>query len=106
MNLSDVETGCWIDGSHMSSFDFSALVIEMAHEYGFELEWEAFVADVDWMKDPDDDFDREQDILDSIDWTYEDAIEYLNDNTREGLVWVVEDQSLFLMTEEDADASQ
>lgn len=103
MNLSDVETGCWIDGSHMSSFDFSALVIEMAHEYGFELEWEAFVADVDWMKDPDDDFDREQDILDSIDWTYEDAIEYLNDNTREGLVWVVRDQSLYLMTFEEAD---
>jgi hypothetical protein len=103
MNLSDAETGCYIDGSHMSSFDFSAAVIEFAHDFGFEMEWEAFVADVDWMKDPDDDFDREQDILDSIDWTYEDALEYLNTNTREGLVWVVREQSLYLMTFEEAD---
>jgi len=88
----------------MSSFDFAALVIEMAHEYGFELEWEAFVRDVAWMHGDETDDERLSDILDSVDWTYEDALGYLNDNTREGLVWVVEDQSLFLMTEEDADA--
>jgi hypothetical protein len=46
------------------------------------------------------------DVLDAIDWTYQDALDYLNDNTRDGLVWEVRDQSLFLMTEEDADASQ
>jgi len=104
MNLTDAETGCYIDCTHRSNFDFMCLVIELAHDYGFEMEWEDFVADVDWMKNPDDDFDREQDILDALDWTFEDALEYLNTNTREGLYWEVIDQSLYLT--EDADASQ
>ena len=103
MNLSDVETGCYIDGSHMSSFDFSAAVIEFAHDFGFELEWEAFLRDVEWMNGDETDDERLSDILDAIDWTYEDALEYLNTNTREGLVWVVREQSLYLMTFEEAD---
>jgi hypothetical protein len=105
MNLSDVETGCYIDGSHMSSFDFTALVIEMAHDYGFEMEWDQFVKDVEWMRTPNPDDAQEEaaEILDALDWTYEDAIEYLNTNTREGLVWVVREQSLYLMTFEEAD---
>lgn len=97
-----VETGCYIDGSHRGSFDFACLVIEMAHEYGFELEWEAFLRDVEWMNGDETDDERLSDILDAIDWTYEDALEYLQTNTRPGLVWVVEDQSLFLVEDEDA----
>jgi hypothetical protein len=50
------------------------------------------------------DDDEIQEIFDAIDWTYEDALEYLNTNTREGLYWEVIDQSLYLT--EDADASQ
>jgi hypothetical protein len=103
MNLSDVETGCYIDGSHMSSFDFTAAVIEFAHDHGFELEYDQFVKDVNDIRDDlltDDDI---YDVMDALDWTYEDALDYLNTNTRPGLVWVVEDQSLFLMTEEEAD---
>jgi len=105
MNLTDVETGCYIDGSHMSSFDFTALVIEMAHDYGFEMEWDQFVKDVEWMRTPNPDDAQEEaaEILDALDWTYEDALEYLNTNTREGLVWVVREQSLYLMTFEEAD---
>ena len=102
MNLSDAETGCYIDGSHMSSFDFAALVIEMAHEYGFELEWEAFLKDVEWMNGDETDDERLSEILDAVDWTYEDAIEYLNANTREGFYWEVQDQSLFLVEVPDA----
>jgi hypothetical protein len=102
-NTVPVETGCYIDGSHRSSFDFSALVIEMAHEYGFELEWEAFVRDVAWMNGDETDDERLSDILDAVDWTFEDAIDYLNTNTRPGLVWVVRDQGLYLMTFEEAD---
>jgi hypothetical protein len=98
-----VETGCYIDGSHMSSFDFAALVIEMAHEYGFELEWEAFLKDVEWMNGDETDDERLSEILDAVDWTYEDAIDYLNDNTRPGFVWVVREQALFLMDEDEAD---
>ena len=103
MNLSDAETGCYIDGSHMSSFDFSAAVIEFAHDFGFELEWEAFLRDVEWMNGDETDDERLSDILDAIDWTYEDALDYLNTNTRPGFVWVVRDQSLYLMTYDEAD---
>ena len=106
MNLSNAETGCYIDGSHRSSLEFMCLVIEMAHDYGFELDWDQFVADMNWLSSDEVDEDRHYEILDAIDWTYEDAIEYLNTNTRPGFVWVSEDQSLFLMTEEDANASQ
>ena len=108
MNLSDAETGCWIDGSHRSNFDFMCMVIEMAESYGFEMDFDQFVKDVEWMRTPnaDDAQDKAAEILDALDWTYEDALDYLNTNTRPGFVWVVEDQSLFLMTEEDADASQ
>jgi len=98
-----IETGCWIDGSHMSSFDFTALVIEMAHEYGFELEWDQFVKDVTDLRNGDVDDEWLMDVLNALDWTYEDALDYLNDNTRPGYVWVVRDQSLFLMDEDEAD---
>jgi hypothetical protein len=108
MNLSDAETGCYIDGSRRDVVEFSLLVIELAHDYGFELDWDRFVKDAANLREPgyvmDD--DEIQEIFDAIDWTYEDAIDYLNTNTRPGFVWVVEDQSLFLMTEDDADASQ
>lgn len=103
MNLTDVETGCYIDGSHMGSFDFACLVIEMAHEYGFEMDFDQFVKDVHGIRDDiftDDDI---YDIMDALDWTYQDALDYLNDNTRPGLVWVVREQALLLMDEDEAD---
>jgi hypothetical protein len=104
MNLTDAATGCWIDGSHRSSLEFTALVIELAHDYGFELEWDQFVEDMQKLESGEyEGSDDEIEIMDALDWTYDDAIEYLNDNTRQGLCWVVRDQSLFLMTEEDAE---
>jgi hypothetical protein len=103
MNLSDVETGCYIDGSHMSSFDFSAAVIEFAHDHGFELDWDVFLVDTEQFRagEISDEFIPE--VLVALDWTYEDAIDYLNTNTREPLVWVVRDQSLYLMSYDEAD---
>lgn len=106
MNLTDAETGCYIDCTHRSNFDFMCLVIELAHDYGFEMEWETFIKDVEWMRTPNS-YDAQEEaaeILDALDWTFEDALEYLNTNTREGLYWEVIDQSLYLT--EDADASQ
>jgi hypothetical protein len=103
MNLSDVETGCYIDGSHRSSLEFTALVIELAHDYGFELDWDQFVADMNWLESDEVDHERHFDIIGALDWTYEDALGYLNTNPREGLVWVVREQSLYLMTFEEAD---
>ena len=97
------ETGCYIDGSHRSSFDFAALVIEMAHDYGFDMDFDQFVKDVQNMNNDDYDMDTEEfeDILDTLDWTYYQALDYLNDNTREGLYWEVRDQSLYLVEDED-----
>jgi len=95
------ETGCYIDGSHRSSIDFTALVIEMAHDYGFELEYDQFVKDVTDLRNGDVDDEWLMDVLNALDWTYEDALEYLNDNTREGLYWEVIDQSLYLTEAED-----
>ena len=94
--LSDVEVGCYIDGSHMNSIDFTLAVIDLAVEHGFEIDHEQYRKDIDWMNSEVDDEDIYLDILNALDWTYEDAIGYLNDNTREGFVWTVEDQSLFL----------
>ena len=103
MNKADVETGCYIDGSHMSSFDFAVAVIEVAHDHGFEIEYDQFVKDIQEYRNGDLDDDTVYEILDSVDWTYEDALDYLNDNTRPGLVWVVREQGLILMDEDEAD---
>jgi hypothetical protein len=91
MSKIPVETGCYIDGSHRDSIEFSLLVIEMAHDYGFELEWEpGYMMEEDELNE----------ILDAIDWTYDDALDYLNTNTRDGFYWEVIDQSLYLVEEE------
>ena len=98
--------GCVIDGSHMNSFDFITAVIDLAVDAGFEIDREQYGADLEAYKNDGLDEDTLLSVLDALDWTYEDALEYIQSSTRPGLVWVVEDQSLFLMTEEDADASQ
>jgi len=97
------ETGCYIDGSHRSSIDFTALVIEMAHDYGFDMEFDKFVKDMRHLNDDDYAMDTEEldEILDALDWTYYQALDYLNDNTHEGLYWEVIDQSLYLTEAED-----
>lgn len=101
----ETETGCWIDGSHMSSLYFATRVIDLAHDYGFELDYGQFMTDVELLERGELG-DAEFEVMDAIDWTYEDALEYLNKQCREGLYFVVHEQSLFLMTEEEADASE
>ena len=90
----NVEIGCIIDGSHMRTTDFLVEVIRFAVDVGFEIDVEQFDKDVENMDNLDD--DELLDVMDSLDWTYEDALSYLNDNVREGYCWSVEDQSLFL----------
>ena len=103
MNLSDAETGCYIDGSHMDNIQFTLCVIELAHNYGFELDWEQFIKDVtalgaaEAMMEEDELFE----ILNALDWTYDDALDYLNDTAPDGMYWEVEDSSLFLMEAKD-----
>jgi hypothetical protein len=99
------ETGCYIDGSHRGNIEFMLLVIEMAHDYGFELDWDTFTKDSAALLDSKVMMEKDEldELMVVLDWTYEDALDYLNDNTREGLVWVVRDQSLYLMTYDEAD---
>ncbi len=96
-----MEIGCIIDGSHIRTQDFQIEVIRFAVDVGFEIDIVQFDKDVEWLNEPHsiDELDEDQtllDILDALDWTYEDALSYLNDNVREGYCWSVEDQSLYL----------
>ena len=89
-------TGCVIDGSHMSSMDFAIAVIDLAVDAGFEIDREQYGADVEAYKNDGLDEDTLSEVLDALDWTYEDALEYLNSGLSEGLCYTVDDQSLFL----------
>ena len=89
-------TGCVIDGSHMSNFDFITAVIDLAIDSGFELDEETYRKDVDDMRNGKVNDEWLMDVLDSLDWTYEDALEFLNSKLPEGLCYTVDDQSLFL----------
>ena len=92
-------TGCVIDGSHMSSIDFTLAVIDLAVDAGFEIDQEQYRKDVEWLNDTGDNHttdDPYYEIMDALDWTYEDALEYLNSKLPDGLCYTVDDQSLFL----------
>ena len=93
------EMGCVIDGSHMSSIDFTIAVIDYAIDRGFEIDQEQYRKDVEWLNDTGDNHttdDPYYEIMDALDWTYEDALEYLNSITPADYFYNVEDQSLFL----------
>ena len=95
------EMGCVIDGSHMSNFDFMVAVIRYAADRGFELDQAAMDEDILWLEEykfgmREHDEATHLDILESLDWTYEDALEYLNSTTPAEYFYLVEDQSLFL----------
>ena len=89
-------TGCVIDGSHMSNFDFITAVIDLAIDSGFELDEETYRKDVDDMRNGKVNDEWLMDVLDSLDWTYEDALEFLNSKLPEGLCYTVDDQCLIL----------
>jgi hypothetical protein len=94
-------TGCVIDGSHMSNFDFITAVIDLAVGYGFEIDEEQYASDIAAFNNETLDEDTFYSVLDALDWTYEDALEYLNGKLPEGLCYTVEDQSLFLEEVDD-----
>jgi hypothetical protein len=80
----------------MNSFDFITAVIDLAVDAGFEIDEAQYREDIEWMKSEEDDEDRLLSILDALDWTYEDALEFLNSKLPEGLCYTVDEQSLFL----------
>ena len=89
-------TGCVIDGSHMNSIDFTLAVIDLAVDAGFEIDHEQYRKDIDWMNSEVDDEDIYLDILNALDWTYEDALDFLNSKLPDGLYYTVDDQCLIL----------
>lgn len=96
-----METGCYIDGSHIRSDDFAVAVIDLAIDRGFEIDMDAYKADVEHLHDDTYDSDDLFIIQDALDWTYQEAIDFLNETAPDNLMWTVEDQSLFLEESED-----
>ena len=89
-------TGCVIDGSHMNSIDFTLAVIDLAVDAGFEIDREQYGADVEAYKNDGLDEDTLYEVLDALDWTYEDALDFLNSGLPDNLYYTVDEQSLFL----------
>lgn len=89
-------TGCVIDGSHMNYFDFAVAVIDLAVDAGFEIDREQYGADVEAFRNDGLDEDTLDEVLESLDWTYYDALDFLNSKLPEGLCYTVDDQCLFL----------
>ena len=89
-------TGCVLDGSHMNSIDFTIAVIDLAVDSGFEIDREQYGADVEAYKNEGLDEDTLYEVLDALDWTYEDALEYLNRGLPDNLCYTVDDQCLIL----------
>ena len=89
-------TGCVLDGSHMSAIDFAIAVIDLAVDSGFEIDRQQYGADVEAYKNEGLDEDTLYEVLDALDWTCSDALDYLNNGLPEGLCYTIDDQSLFL----------
>lgn len=94
-------TGCVLDGSHMSSIDFTLAVIDLAVDAGFEIDHEQYNKDREWMNSEEDDEDIYLDILNALDWTYEDALEFLNSGLPDNLYYTVDCQCLILEEVDD-----
>jgi hypothetical protein len=80
----------------MNSIDFTLAVIDFAVEHGFEIDNEQYNKDREWMNSEEDDEDLYLDILNALDWTYEDALEFLNNGLPNGLYYTVECNCLIL----------
>ena len=97
-----MQAGCCIDGSHMSNTDFMIAVIEFAASKGFDLDTEQLEHDKFDLVADDLDEDYKLDILDALDWTMQEAMDYLNDEVApEGSHFWIHESSLYL---EEADA--
>lgn len=91
-------TGCVIDGSHMNSFDFTVAVIDLAVDAGFEIDVQQYRQDLSDISSGNIAEDSEDllEILQALDWTYDDALEYLNSGLPDNLCYTVDNQSLYL----------
>ena len=93
--------GCHIDGSHHRTTDFIAQVIRYAHRLGYEIEIDQMETDLVALDEGTLDDDEMLDVLDSLEWCYEEAMNFLHDTAPDGYYWEVDDQSLFFREESD-----
>jgi len=91
-------TGCVIDGSHMNSFDFTIAVIDLAVDSGFEIDVQQYRQDLSDISSGNiaDDSEDLLEILQALDWTYDDALDFLNSKLPDNLCYTVDNQSLYL----------
>lgn len=97
MSDTNIETGCIIDGSHWSAQDFTIAVIRYAISKGFEIDQELFDRDVDALENDRVDSDDElHDILDGLDTTFLQAVDYIADLLPEGYYYIIDENGLYL----------
>ena len=91
---------CVIDGSHMSSQDFTIAVIDLAIGKGFtEFDVDLYQDDLRRLDDEEYLISEYEmtDILEGLDFLYYDALDWLNENALDdGVYWDVQDQCLYL----------
>ena len=101
-----MKPGCYIDGSQMSGLDFTVAVIDFAISLGFEIDEQRYRNDLQDL--PVLDAEERLDVLDALDWTMTEALDYLEEmkSKPEGTSWTYRNSSLFLeeLDVEEADA--
>ena len=97
MKFTNANTGCVIDGSHMSSFDFVVAVIDFAISKGFDdLDIDLYRDDLRRWRDESISDHEAIDVLDGVDHLYYRVLDWLNDSVADDdFYWQVEDQCLF-----------
>lgn len=98
-----VLTGCYIDGGHESSEYLSAVIVRYATELGWDGgQWEVseiLDAYVSGETDAEGICVASEPMYDAS----EDAVQWMNDQRTDDLVWTIEDNSLYLMELENDD---
>lgn len=76
--------GCWLDGSHWSATDLNkAIVLIVGKHYGYSMSLPAPNTDEEWS------------------WEADDVVDYLQSICPHGYWFEIEDNSLFLRSEDE-----
>jgi hypothetical protein len=93
----------YIDGSHLSNHEFMERVIRFAGDAGFDnVDWDTFDSDMAILHTTDD-LEFINDVDWELGWTFDQAMDYLNDTCPDGSVYAIMESSLYLLDTEDED---
>ena len=97
-NITDENLGCWIDGSNDRNDYFMFQVIRTANmHFDFDIDIDLIIDDLGKIEHGEFDQDELLDVLDSIDWAYQAAMDHMNDQLRDTPYYFeVEHRSLYL----------